>query len=609
MTSPSGSGYVIENCQTLERYNVVFDTTASVADGTVFNTNYPNQNTCYSVISQLNDFEDWDLVNLPIGFTYNDCLTCLGSAAAFTASFLVVAGGGGSGTDNGGGGGAGGLLSGSLVITPFNTYNAIVGAGGTYSGEIGSNGSDSKIIINSTDFSVSVGGGGGASNASSGSNGGSGGGAGGFFIISGAPGPQFLPVSGGIGVLGQGFNGGNNPGSSDLQKTHLAGGGGGSSQEGSMATKFVSAKGGNGSKWLDNYFYAGGGGGVGSFSEPIRRIGGINGIGGGGVGNIHEYARSSLTQRGIKNTGGGAGGAGQIINSPSVIGGSGIVKLAYPGQDIKIEGGYVYKKNGLIYHTFTSTQGLDISLRFNYPNGYIVKECQTQQTLTLAWPNSSSIELGKTLFFDTREIQGCYLISQSVSVANNEYDYINLPYVLYNDCNDCQTDATSSLQSNVWYITTAGTGSGANFTNVQWYNMEGNFNTASFSNQLYPQVNNMFILSPQKPEVYGATNNLIVSPILPNSGSAFTIEVIAGGGATSEGSNYNNLFTGSYAFSYKDENGITQNTTIASGSTQQFCVTEVSQSFNLVRQLPLFPAPITVYYNPFQITKIQDNCL
>jgi hypothetical protein len=77
LTSPSGSGYVIENCQTLERYNVVFDTTSSITNNTVFTTNYPSANTCYSVVSSLTDFEDWDLVNLPIVKEYDNCEECI----------------------------------------------------------------------------------------------------------------------------------------------------------------------------------------------------------------------------------------------------------------------------------------------------------------------------------------------------------------------------------------------------------------------------------------------------------------------------------------------------------------------------------------------------
>lgn len=460
MTSVSGSGYVIENCQTGQTKNVVFDTTSSVDIGTIFRTNYPSSNTCYSVIGTLTNFEDWDLVNLPISGTFDDCYTCVGGLNPFTASYLSVAGGGAAGNYVGGGGGGGGLVSGSLIIDPFSNYTIVVGAGGpgptsTAYNEYNTfgpysiqeayqrNGSDSKIVVNSTDYTVSIGGGGGGSNIQSGSNGGSGGGAGGSRYN-----PTYMlsnEISGGVGTLGQGFDGADRPDATNYTY-FAAGGGGGASEDGKDAyyVKTNGNSGGSGSVWLDGKPYSGGGGGSGpsrwsySGSLPFSSPGGP---GGGGKGAWYNYWPQSLDQEGQRNTGGGAGGGGftNWYYANAVNGGSGVVKIKYEGPEIKVKGGYVSQSNGDIYHTFVNSTALELDQSFIYSSGYVLEECTTGQVLKMAWDNTSGIVLDNVLLIDTYDLKGCFVVSQSVSLSEGEWDYINMPYTSYNDCSTCIT--------------------------------------------------------------------------------------------------------------------------------------------------------------------------
>jgi hypothetical protein len=143
-----------------------------------------------------------------------------------SVEYLIVAGGGGGGSDGdvGGGGGGGGLLTGTASISA-QTYNIVVGAGGTKGsktwsgsdpdfsgagvGTQGGNGGNSSF-----NNLVAIGGGGGGTRGQSGRSGGSGGGGGDD------------SNSGGSGTSGQGFNGGNGPGM-NTQGGNDSGGGGG----------------------------------------------------------------------------------------------------------------------------------------------------------------------------------------------------------------------------------------------------------------------------------------------------------------------------------------------------------------------------------------------
>jgi hypothetical protein len=74
LVNPSGSGYVIEQCDTGDRYKAVLNMTGSV--GQVFSskftldsntqpTNYNNL-ICYQIVEQISGVDDWDYVNLKV---------------------------------------------------------------------------------------------------------------------------------------------------------------------------------------------------------------------------------------------------------------------------------------------------------------------------------------------------------------------------------------------------------------------------------------------------------------------------------------------------------------------------------------------------------------
>jgi hypothetical protein len=88
LVNPSGSGYVIEECETGDRYKAVLNESGSI--GQVFSSKYTldsNGGTtsydnlkCYTILEQINDTDDWDFVNLKVlalPFTnYGTCEVC-----------------------------------------------------------------------------------------------------------------------------------------------------------------------------------------------------------------------------------------------------------------------------------------------------------------------------------------------------------------------------------------------------------------------------------------------------------------------------------------------------------------------------------------------------
>ncbi len=240
---------------------------------------------------------------------------------------LVVAGGGGGGSRYAGGGGAGGIVYTSICYVSNGSIAVTVGDGGvgasqTPYGAPGSNGFNSVFGA-----LVAIGGGGGGSPDDSGfscngSNGGSGGGA------------ARRLASVGVGVLGQGHNGGlgyahhQDGGTNGYQ----GGGGGGAWGAGGTATNFTAGNGGSGITYSISgslVAYGGGGGGGATLGLGEAAEGGMGGGGDGGAGVIGS--------NGVANTGGGGGGGGgdgtnvsPWIGQGGGRGGSGIVIVRYP---------------------------------------------------------------------------------------------------------------------------------------------------------------------------------------------------------------------------------------------------------------------------------------
>lgn len=234
------------------------------------------------------------------------------------AEVLVVAGGGGSG---GGGGGAGGFISRNQRIDQ-GLYNILIGAGGvggTYSAPLNKVTSGTQGGNTSALGITSTGGGFGGGNVAPavGGSGGSGGGAG-YDTTSGA----------GLGISGQGNNGG----VSNRVSFGASGGGGGAGAAGSNATSetIEIGRGGDGGIGLvwpsgSNTYYAGGGGGGANSNSSNATGGGTGGLGGGGNGARNVNGTGSP---GTANTGGGGGGGETEGNGAN--GGSGIVIIRYP---------------------------------------------------------------------------------------------------------------------------------------------------------------------------------------------------------------------------------------------------------------------------------------
>jgi hypothetical protein len=285
-------------------------------------------------------------------FQYNDNP---GTTTGISALILLVGGGGAGGqeaTNNvGGGGGGGGLAFGSMTFAKGVTYTCTVGNGGQSNGAAGE---DSSITNPSSQTLRVKGGGGGGAKFTAPTNGGSGGGACDATTygtaLTGTNDPGI-----GAAVTFQGFNGGQ-----DLGSSNVAGGGGGAGGAGgnSNSNNANSGNGGVGFQWpVNGTFYAGGGGGgqqsngpdptTGGSTTADRRVGG----GGGRANGSGTYVETQPGDGGT-NTGGGGGGSFvtyisnswfykylQPISSNLGKGGSGIIIIAVKTSDLNP---YVY---------------------------------------------------------------------------------------------------------------------------------------------------------------------------------------------------------------------------------------------------------------------------
>ena len=273
--------------------------------------------------------------------------------------YLIVAGGAsGGGPSRGGGGGAGGVLTGSVIIAPSTTYNLSVGGGGVYTGY--QNGSSSIGFNNSY---TAIGGGTGGDFSQTGSDGGSGGGGSGTNVTG-------VIFVGGLGTVGQGFNGGfgrKHP--SPSESATGGGGGGGASENGGDTTILLldafAGNGGDGISWIDGNYYGGGGGGCGpgvGAGSP-----GAGGLGGGGAGSNGNF--NSPGGNGGANTGGGGGGGRSDLTSPGGNGGSGVIKIRYNGP-AKASGGNITFDGVYTTHTFNSSSTFQ-TFDFILPSGSV----------------------------------------------------------------------------------------------------------------------------------------------------------------------------------------------------------------------------------------------
>ena len=294
-----------------------------------------------------------DLADLNQSGTTNALKGCAGTTAEQPASsssidYLIVGGGGGNGTLSGGAG-AGGLLTGTTTVYHGTPTVITVGEGGpagpgSYPDPLyARNGNDSGF-----NGIRALGGGSGGSHgvSNNGIDGGSGGGAGSGTAVFGV----------GSGTSGQGMDGGVNAG--NVAPAYGAGGGGGAGNpsgtanggggtgtsslggtggSGTDITSFISvananlAQIGDTSNATQVFVAGGGGGGAQSSSAAGTPFGGPTypAYANGGGGHGGDASRINA-QEGLKNTGGGAGGAGYSGSwGAGAEGGSGVGILKY----------------------------------------------------------------------------------------------------------------------------------------------------------------------------------------------------------------------------------------------------------------------------------------
>ena len=246
-------------------------------------------------------------------FTSTGTTSWTAPAGVTSVDYLVVGGGGGGGNgyDTGGGGGGGGgmVLSGTLSVSPGNSYTVTVGAGGA-------GGADTRANQNGAAGGDSV----------------------------------FSSVTAFGGDLGNG--------SRTVQVSH---GDGGDAQDGST----TSARGGDGGGNSGTAAGGSGGGGGGANGAGSNGIPGSGGAGGSGIsssisGSSNTYgvggagARGNFSTtegaNGVVNTGngGGGGGAASFDSGGGGTGGSGIVILSYTASSLPciLRGSLVLTQDG-----------------------------------------------------------------------------------------------------------------------------------------------------------------------------------------------------------------------------------------------------------------------
>ena len=272
---------------------------------------------------------------------------CAGTTAqqptqSFDINYLIVGGGGAANTATSGGGGAGGLLTGTTSIASGLSQAVLVGEGGTIAN---SGYSQDSYSGNDSGFAGlrAVGGGAAPRKNDYGTYSLPGGSGSGASINTGGTtdGSFGSQADGGLGISGQGNNGGAN---ADVGNLSAGGGGGGAGAVGTAGSSGTGGGGGIGSElssfitYTDatsagvgevsgtNVYFAGGGGAGGYSGGTYTQTAGTGGLGGGGNGNN----TSGDGEDGAANTGGGAGGGdGTSAVGNGGSGGSGVVILKY----------------------------------------------------------------------------------------------------------------------------------------------------------------------------------------------------------------------------------------------------------------------------------------
>lgn len=276
-----------------------------------------------------------------MSFTSTGTTTWVAPVGVTSVQYLVVGGGGGGGSNRGGGGGAGGMLTGTLSVTPGNSYTVTVGSGGAGAPSTGAASDGTQSVFGS--ITAFGGGHGSGANVPGCGTGGSGGG-------------NNDTGLGCAGTTGQGNAGGNGGGGSGSR------GGGGGGGAGAVGANGTSGAGGNGGAGLSSSItgssvtYAGGGGGAVLTS-------GTNGTGGAGGGGNGQNTTTGSNATANTGGGGGAGGSDGATVYGGGNGGSGIVIIKYTST-LNFQPDLVWIKD----RSTTNAHGIFDSSRLVYPS-------------------------------------------------------------------------------------------------------------------------------------------------------------------------------------------------------------------------------------------------
>jgi hypothetical protein len=292
-----------------------------------------------------------------------------------TVQVLASGGGGGGGANMGGGGGGGGVVYNSSYKLGVGTMNVTVGAGGAgappgYGSHPSIPGANGRNSVFGTVIAFGGGHGGTSYNTlgygaiNVGANGSSGGGASGYNNNGAAVGATL----GGLGISGQGYNGG------AQGVAYYSGGGGGAGGAGSSGNSQANGGPGTANSILGTSYYWGGGGGGSGYSIGGGN-GGIGGGGGGAIGvttgggsalNAGSPGTNGCTScqanvpggnGGVNSGGGGGGGSHYLSTNKGGDGGSGIVVISFPTGSLTATaiGATITTSAGNTIYSFTSS--------------------------------------------------------------------------------------------------------------------------------------------------------------------------------------------------------------------------------------------------------------
>lgn len=303
------------------------------------------------------------------------------------SAVVIGGGGGGSGansaqirneTNNGGGGG--GLAYGTIAVTPGETLNITVGAGGTggVADAAAADAGGTSTIVRSATTLLSGGGGAGGQYRSNGLTD-AGGASGGTARIGGGSGGNSGTGSNNSGATGGGGAGGYSGN----------GGNGGAFNASGSASTGAGGGGGGGFQGTSDTLRAGGGGGVGILGSGANGTAGTTNGGGGGGGSSGTSGGGNTTGLGGQY-GGGGGGKSDSTAGTLTIGGAGTggaVRIiwgtgrSYPSTTVTdqttVVGGATTSNNALLINAPTYSSANGGYFVFNGTNQYVTSSFLT----------------------------------------------------------------------------------------------------------------------------------------------------------------------------------------------------------------------------------------